>query len=755
MAIRTLGSRYLLDEQIGQGGMGVVWRGRDKVVGTEYAIKVLRQEYAADADAVTRFVRERTVLMKFRHPAVVSVHDMIVEGDQLALVMDLVVGGDLNGYQRRSGGTLPSAEAARIGAQICDGLAAAHAAGIVHRDLKPANVLLDNGQVRLADFGVARIIGDQSATTTGTVLGTAAYLAPELLTGSQASPACDVYALGITLYEVLGGQPPFGGHVAAIMHHHMETAPARIPAVPDPLWDLVSACLAKKPEDRPTAEALAASLRTPALLGALSAAAPVTMQQGPVAARPPAHAPTVLAPLTSPAGEPDLATVTSLPPPPVSPPPAGPVSPFPAGFGHAPADAMPSRAGAAPIGPVPGNVPPRNLAGPGTAVPGQAGAGAGPAGFAPVGWQPNGQPLPNGQPPSRQLPNWPPPNGQPPNRQAPGAPRPAPRPTPPSGHPGLMGGPGTSGQQPGWNAGLPGIPSQQATAGQQRLIGQQNGVGQSTAQSQPAGLTRQERHARRKKQQRVPSTGILAAGGAVALLAVLVVVALVAHLGPFSSAHKTAAGATLAPAAAGNTAGSSTGADSHPSASPHPGRSTPGRRAKPSSSPSSKPTPSVSASSSPAKPKRGSGGRGPLVAYGSNLLTDGTFTQPTLTAWNYAVQNATIEQGDGVGGGNAVQLIASTPATVSQTISGLTPGTTYKLTGYVYTNGGEQIYLGVMDTADPTIRGQQVTTSASWQELSATYKVPAGQTSVAIFCIMHQGGTGYCSDFSFRAMHHS
>jgi serine/threonine protein kinase, bacterial len=278
MAIRTLGSRYLLEERIGQGGMGVVWRGRDKVIGTAFAIKVLRSEYAADSDAVTRFVRERTVLMKFRHPAVVSVHDMIVEGDQLALVMDLVDGGDLYGYRQRNGGTLPCGEAARIGAQICDGLDAAHQAGIIHRDLKPANVLLSDGgllsggQVRLADFGVARIVGDKSATTTGTVLGTAAYLAPELLTGSQPSEACDMYALGITLYEVLAGQPPFTGHVAAIMHDHLEKAPARIPGVPDLLWDLVSSCLAKKPEARPTAAAMSSSLRDPELVSALAPA---------------------------------------------------------------------------------------------------------------------------------------------------------------------------------------------------------------------------------------------------------------------------------------------------------------------------------------------------------------------------------------------------------------------------------------------------------------------------------------------------
>jgi serine/threonine protein kinase, bacterial len=271
MAVRTLGSRYLLEEQIGQGGMGVVWRGRDRISGARFAIKVLRSEYSADADAVTRFVRERTVLMKFRHPAVVSVHDMIVEGEYLALVMDLVEGGDLNVHRQRAGGTLSGFETARIGAQICDGLDAAHQAGIIHRDLKPANVLLSGGQVRLADFGIARIIGDQSGTTTGTVLGTAHYLAPEMLTGSQPSAACDMYAFGITLYEMLAGRPPFSGHVAAIMHDHIATAPARIPGVPDPLWDLVSACTSKQPQTRPTAAAMARALRDPALTGVLAA----------------------------------------------------------------------------------------------------------------------------------------------------------------------------------------------------------------------------------------------------------------------------------------------------------------------------------------------------------------------------------------------------------------------------------------------------------------------------------------------------
>jgi serine/threonine protein kinase, bacterial len=793
MAIRTLGSRYLLDEPIGQGGMGVVWRGRDKVVGTDYAIKVLRQEYATDADAVTRFVRERTVLMKFRHPAVVSVHDMIVEGDKLALVMDLVVGGDLNGYQRRCGGRLPASDAARIGAQICDGLAAAHAAGIVHRDLKPANVLLDNDQVRLADFGVARIVGDQSATTTGTVLGTAAYLAPELLTGSQASPACDVYALGITLYEVLAGQPPFGGHVAAIMHHHLETAPARIPGVPDPLWDLVSACLAKKPEDRPTAEELASSLRAPALLGTLSAAAPPaawpTASAAPPTARqeasvtPPTvrqdapsapsqtYAPTVFAPVTPPVAGPDLPTATSLPP---APPP---VSPFPAGAGL----------GSGSLG----------SAGFGSPGLGQAGAGAGQVGLAPGGWPPNSPP-PNspplsGPPLSSPPPNSPPlysppPNGPqsyspPPGSPSPGSPlpySPSPYGPPPAGsrpgagtmpagdpqllgHPQLQGGPpvsgtaqglsagatqtaytgsafppqvvgmpgaGAPGSQPTWWPGQQGMPNQQGLPGQPGLPNQQGLSGQPGMRDQSGRRSRQQKLARVKKKQQTPSPAILAGGAAVAVLVVLLVVALVAHLGPFGSGNKTLAGESSPPP------GRNTGAAINPtsSASGHPGRDT-------KSSP-----PSGKAATKPDHVTK------KLVPFGPSLLVDGDFSQPTLQPWNYVVQDAVIASGSGPDKQNAILLTPTPQAAVGQTVTGLTPGASYQVTGWVRTNG-TKIAIGALDPADDKINDHALVTTKTWTELSAIYTAPRGVHSATIYCIMAWGGTGYCSDLSFRAMH--
>jgi non-reducing end alpha-L-arabinofuranosidase len=265
MTPKPLGSRYLLDAPLGQGGMGIVWRGRDRESGAPCAIKILRPELAADPGAVTRFVRERTALIRFRHPNVVTLQDMIVEGEILALVMDLVTGGDLDDHRRRRGGTLPLGEALELTAQICDALAAAHAAGIVHRDLKPANVLISGGQAQLADFGIARIAGETTATTTGAVVGTISFMAPEVINGQEPTPACDVYAAGVTLYELLAGTPPFTGQVGAIIHGHLLAAPDRPAGLPDEVWALVSACLDKNPAARPSAAAVARALRNPVL----------------------------------------------------------------------------------------------------------------------------------------------------------------------------------------------------------------------------------------------------------------------------------------------------------------------------------------------------------------------------------------------------------------------------------------------------------------------------------------------------------
>ena len=263
MTPERIGSHYLLHERIGQGGTGTVWRGEDTTSGEPRAIKVLKPEYARDPAAVARFVRERNALIALRHPSVVALHDMIAEGDTLALVMDLITGGDLDKFRRARGSTLDPQLAADLIAQACDALTAAHALGIVHRDLKPANILMDAGRVRLTDFGIARIGGEAAVTTTGMVLGTVSYMAPEALAGGAPAPACDVYAAGVTLYELLAGQPPFTGQAPVVITGHLHHSPPRPDGVPEPLWQVIAACLAKDPAARPTAAQLAAAMRRP------------------------------------------------------------------------------------------------------------------------------------------------------------------------------------------------------------------------------------------------------------------------------------------------------------------------------------------------------------------------------------------------------------------------------------------------------------------------------------------------------------
>jgi serine/threonine protein kinase, bacterial len=332
---QRLGSRYLLHDRLGQGAMGVVWRGQDLETGAWVAIKLLRPDYAGSPAAVARFVGERNALVRFRHPNVVNLRDMIVEGDRLALVMDLITGGDLDIFRQHNGGTLAPVVAVKVTAQICEGLAAAHAADIVHRDLKPSNVLLQAGQVKLADFGISRIAGEARRTTTGTVMGTPTYLAPEAINGDEPTAACDVYAVGITLYELLTGKPPFDGHVVAVMQAHLQREPERIAGIADRLWDVIASCLSKDPAGRPTASDLARALTALEENTATSALGPGPAQS--VLAAPPTRAVQQLSRPVSAATM--LAPAPTLPPggPPGTTPPGGPPG------GHGTAAPAPSR----------------------------------------------------------------------------------------------------------------------------------------------------------------------------------------------------------------------------------------------------------------------------------------------------------------------------------------------------------------------------------------------------------------------------
>ncbi len=271
---RPLGSRYVLLDQIGGGGMGTVWRARARDTGELVAIKLLREELTNDPGIVTRFVQERTVLLRLRHPNIVTVRDFVLEGDQIALVMDLVEGSDLRGLLGRRG-SLPPSEAAGLLAQVADALAVAHQSGVVHRDLKPGNVLLDTSSgpapvPRLTDFGVARIVDGPGVTVTTSVIGTPDYMAPELAEGRVPTPAVDVYAAGIMLYELLAGRTPYsGGHPVGVLSRHLDHMPRRLPGMPDALWQVITACVAKDPAHRPAAAWLAQALRAaePALAG--------------------------------------------------------------------------------------------------------------------------------------------------------------------------------------------------------------------------------------------------------------------------------------------------------------------------------------------------------------------------------------------------------------------------------------------------------------------------------------------------------
>ncbi|KQX52673.1 MULTISPECIES: serine/threonine-protein kinase [unclassified Streptomyces] len=275
--MRPIGSKYLLEEPLGRGATGTVWRARQRETagaeaavagqpGETVAIKVLKEELANDADIVMRFLRERSVLLRLTHPNIVRTRDLVVEGDVLALVMDLVEGPDLHRYIRESGPLTPVA-AALLTAQIADALAASHADGVVHRDLKPANVLLaeQGGQMHpmLTDFGIARLADSPGLTRTHEFVGTPAYVAPESAEGRPQTSAVDIYGAGILLYELVTGRPPFaGGTALEVLHRHLSEEPRRPSTVPGPLWTVIERCLSKDPDRRPSAENLARGLRT-------------------------------------------------------------------------------------------------------------------------------------------------------------------------------------------------------------------------------------------------------------------------------------------------------------------------------------------------------------------------------------------------------------------------------------------------------------------------------------------------------------
>ncbi|MGW0468428.1 serine/threonine-protein kinase [Streptomyces sp. NPDC003027] len=265
---RNIGSRYTAHQILGRGSAGTVWLGE----GPEgpVAIKLLREDLASDQELVGRFVQERTALLGLDHPRVVSVRDLVVDGNDLALVMDLVRGTDLRTRLDRERRLAPEAAVAIV-ADVADGLAAAHRAGVVHRDVKPENILLDmEGPLGpggahpalLTDFGVAKLIDTPGRTKATRIIGTPDYLAPEIVEGLPPRAAVDIYALATVLYELLAGFTPFGGgHPGAVLRRHVTETVVPLPGIPEELWQLIVQCLAKAPASRLRASELGARLR--------------------------------------------------------------------------------------------------------------------------------------------------------------------------------------------------------------------------------------------------------------------------------------------------------------------------------------------------------------------------------------------------------------------------------------------------------------------------------------------------------------
>lgn len=265
---RNIGSRYTAHQILGRGSAGTVWLGE----GPEgpVAIKLLREDLASDQELVGRFVQERTALLGLHHPRVVAVRDLVVDGNDLALVMELVRGTDLRTRLDRERRLAPEAAVAVV-ADVADGLAAAHAAGVVHRDVKPENILLDmegpigpggSHPALLTDFGIAKLIDTPRRTKATRIIGTPDYLAPEIVEGLPPRAAVDIYALATVLYELLAGFTPFGGgHPGAVLRRHVTETVVPLPGIPDELWQLLVQCLAKAPASRLRAGELAARLR--------------------------------------------------------------------------------------------------------------------------------------------------------------------------------------------------------------------------------------------------------------------------------------------------------------------------------------------------------------------------------------------------------------------------------------------------------------------------------------------------------------
>ncbi|QSB15010.1 serine/threonine protein kinase [Natronosporangium hydrolyticum] len=324
-----LANRYRLDDRVGGGGMGEVWRATDQVLGRSVAVKLMRRELVAEPGFADRFLAEARTMATIRHPGVVGIHDYHGDAAGAFLVMEYVEGESLAEVLHRSG-RLDPARAMRLMSQAAEALQAAHDKGVVHRDIKPGNLLVTaDDTLVLTDFGIARSAGNAALTAAGAIVGTPQYLSPEQVLGRPATARSDLYALGVVGYECLTGQRPFDGDnpFEIAMKRLQEPPPPLPPTVPPAVRAVLDRALATEPEQRwATAREMASATQRAATAGASAATAPA----------PPA-APTRR----------DYAAGRAAPPRPVppAPPPAAPLSGH-----HQPSSSPPARGSHQPPG---------------------------------------------------------------------------------------------------------------------------------------------------------------------------------------------------------------------------------------------------------------------------------------------------------------------------------------------------------------------------------------------------------------------
>ncbi|MGW2423742.1 serine/threonine-protein kinase [Streptomyces sp. NPDC001709] len=253
--LRVIAGRYRLEARIGRGGMGVVWRAYDQVLGRHVAVKELLPDDSLSEDDARRrrdrTFREARAVGRLRHPHIIVVHDVVEQDERPYLVMELVDGGSLADLISRQG-PVDAAEAARIGIALLSAVRTAHEAGVLHRDIKPANVLIesDTGRVVLTDFGIAQVAGATTLTETGSFVGSPEYTAPERMSGLRTGPESDLWSLGALLCTVLSGESPFRRDSLGGILHAVVAAEIRPPDQAEPLLPVVRGLLERDPDRR-------------------------------------------------------------------------------------------------------------------------------------------------------------------------------------------------------------------------------------------------------------------------------------------------------------------------------------------------------------------------------------------------------------------------------------------------------------------------------------------------------------------------